>query len=438
MFDIHRRRLLAGTLVASLLLAVAPSGSTQAAPQLDGKRCPKVGRARTVAGTTFDCRKVGRTTRWVRRESLTESGAFAPIEGCRDAERARNAYWQVSAGFPKYAERIPGSGTVNVLMLPVDFPDSPAATTPANDMASTAATVSSLFSDLSGGRLVLRFTTLPSYLRVSRPSTTWGMGSWGTGRGDVFVADIVAELDPVVDFSRADVLVVMPHRGITTRQIAYSPAMPYPAFAPLVTGERPIYSSTMMGADAWTDPLTLAHEFGHLLGWADLYALPWPAGPYEAGHAYVGKWDFMGFAWTRGVLGWQRWYQDWLDRNEVRCALNPGTYELTLAPLGGATTTPELLLLRGASGALVAVETRRPGATDHFVTAATQGALVYTIDANLITGAGPLRVIGRSADYSAYLADAPRRVGEQVVVDGWTITVLSSSAAGDTVRAVRG
>lgn len=425
-------------LVAALLLATAPAHLAQGSPAIDGRKCPKVGRARTVAGTTYDCRKVGRALRWTVRRTNTDSGDFAAIEVCRDTEANRSAYWQVSAGFPKYAERIPGSGTVNVLMLPVDFPDSPASTTPASDMASTATAVSGLFNDLSGGRLALRFTTLPRYLRVSRPVTSWGMGTWGAGRGDTFVADIVAELDPVVDFSRADVVVVMAHRGITSREVAYSPAMPYPAFAPLATAERPIFSATMMGADAWANPLTLAHEFGHLLGWADLYALPWPAGPYEAGHAYVGQWDFMGYAWTRGAFGWHRWYQGWLERNEVRCADRPGTYELTIAPIGAPTSIPELLLLRGASGALVAVEVRRPGATDHFVTATTQGVLVYTIDVNLITGAGPLRVVGRSADYTRYFADAPRRVGEQVVVDGWTITVLSSSAAGDTVRAVRG
>ena len=93
--------------------------------------------------------------------------------------------------------------------------------------------------------------------------------------------------------------------------------------------------------------------------------------------------------------------------------------------------------MRGASGKLVGLEVRRPGAMDEFVSESNQGVLVYTIDPSGTTGGGPLRVQGLTLDRNAYLATAPLRVGQALTVDGWTITVTASGAAGDAVRVSR-
>jgi hypothetical protein len=145
----------------------------------------------------------------------------------------------------------------------------------------------------------------------------------------------------------------------------------------------------------------------------------------------------MGYAWERGTLGWLRFQQSWLSDPEVLCATQPGEYVATLAPLGATTRTAELLLLRGQSGKLVGVEVRRPGTTDTFVTTNNQGVLVYTIDPSGATGAGALRVQGNAISAANYLANAPLKPGQSLVVDGWTISVSSSTNGGDTVRAQR-
>lgn len=454
------------TLGASLLSGILPidlpaASSTQHvtpvavvaeanAPTKAGTTCRVVGATTRVKKTNLVCKRVGRRLVWTKTPGakatttpasltppLPTTGNFAPDSQCADQETPRTTYWQVSAGFPKFPERIPSTGTVRVLMLPVDFPDAVATGSPSSDMLPITRALTDVYGTLSNGALVFDFVTLPSYLRVSRESTSWGMTSWGGGRGDTYVADIVRELDPQVNFSGVDVVVVMAPPTIGSNQVAYSPAMPYPASAPLTTAEKPIFSATMSGADAWRDPMTLVHEFGHLLGWLDTYVLPYPSGPYEDGQQYTGKWDFMGFAWTRGTFGWHRFWQGWLEDAEVLCVNGSGEVTATLAPLGAASKTAEFLLLRGESGKLVGVEVRRPGAMDAFVTNSTQGVLVYTIDASIGTGKGPIRVQGLSLSRSDYLATAPLKPGQSLTIDGWTIAVASSQASGDSVRATR-
>ena len=442
------------TIGASLLASVLPlnvAPAESAAPTKAGTTCRVAGATTVSKSTKYVCKRVGKRLVWAKANAATKpaatttatgpstnAGSFAPDSQCADQETPRTTYWQVSNGFPKFAQRIPSNGRVRVLMLPVDFPDAVATSTPGSDMLPITRAIGDVFATLSGGALTFDFATLPAYLRVSRNASSWGMGAYGSGRGDTYVADIVRELDPQVDFAGVDVVVVMAPPTISGNQVAYSPAMPYPASAPLVTSEKSIFSATMVGADAWRDPMTIVHEFGHLIGWQDLYTLTIPSGaPYEDYHQYVGKWDFMGYAWTKGLFGWHRFLQGWLEDAEVLCVVSAGEYSATLAPIGASTKTSELLLLCGASGKLVGIEVRRPSAMDAFVTTATQGVLVYTIDASGVTGQGPLRVQGLSLTRNDYFATAPLKPSQTIVVDGWTITVASSGADGDVVRATR-
>jgi M6 family metalloprotease-like protein len=444
------------TIGASLLTSVLPISvlpPETAVPTKSGTACRTIGATTVAKSVTLTCKRVGKRLVWTRTSQVTPrtttttvspttttlpvtTGGFSPDAQCADQETPRTTYWQVSNGFPKFAQRIPSAGSVRVLMLPVDFPDVVATGSPATDMLPITRALTSVFGNLSNGALSFEFSTLPNYLRVGRAAESWGMGTWGGGRGDTYVADIVRELDPQVNFSGVDVLVVMAPPSLRSNQIAYSPAMPYPQSAPLMTGEKAIFSATMTGADAWRDPMTIVHEFGHLIGLTDLYAM-YLSDEVRTTHHYTGKWDFMGYAWTKGMFGWQRFLQGWLEDAEVLCANNAGEFTATLAPLGSTAKSSELLLLRGASGKLVGLEVRRPGAMDEFVSVADQGVLVYTIDPSGTTGGGPLRVQGLSLDRNTYLATAPLRVGQSLTVDGWTITVTASGDAGDAVRVSR-
>jgi M6 family metalloprotease-like protein len=313
-------------------------------------------------------------------------------------------------------------------MLPVDFPDRIATSKPQDDMKRTVTTVNKFFDGVSLGKISFNFRTLDGYIRVPQNSTSWGMTAWGQGNSNQFVRDVVAAVDDKVDFSGVEILVVMPPPTIGRTQIAYSPAQVLHASNPINTGEGPIWNATQMGYDAWDccEGLLLAHEIGHLLGWEDLYA-----GAGVDAHYDVGQWDFMGWAPTPGLFGWHRLYQDWLTTDQVLCAISRDRRVVWLRPLGSRESGVQLLLLRGRSGSLVALEVRRPSATDRFVTTQTQGVLVYEVRTDVVRG---IKVHGNRLDRGRMLPEAPLRLGEDLIINGWKVTIIESGAFGDVVE----
>jgi len=121
----------------------SPMAVSSVLPSKVGTSCPAVGRKLQQKKNTLVCKRVGKRLVWTRAaskggaattKSLAPTGNYATDAQCADQELPRSTYWQVSAGFPKFNERIPSSGSVRVLVLPVDFPDAVATGSPATDM----------------------------------------------------------------------------------------------------------------------------------------------------------------------------------------------------------------------------------------------------------------------------------------------------------------
>ncbi len=138
--------------------------------------------------------------------------------------------------------------------------------------------------------------------------------------------------------------------------------------------------------DAGSHPATLgiiAHEFGHDLGWPDLYDT-------DMSSAGLGGWSLMaGGSWgTKTVLGdspvlpdaWSKYYQGWINPIEVTGS--------TVASIGQASTTPSAYRMLAnpggadepgsGTGEYFLVENRQPTGLDYAVPGC--GLIVYHVD----------------------------------------------------------
>ncbi|MFF6995737.1 M6 family metalloprotease domain-containing protein [Streptomyces sp. NPDC008313] len=346
---------------------------------------------------------------------------------------------QMSEGIPTSSGYARSTGTVHALNLMIDFADAPGQGSALDRAAEFSPKTRKWFSTSSYGRLDYRpEVPVPRWLRMPRTFEEYGIergAPFDPGYRDL-VQDLVTTADPLVDFSKYDILnvLVTPNAGPSALDTVLSVTFAGNTEAPVADGV-PVANASFVysrqddgsGAYAQTGYRVLPHENGHTFGLPDLYT--------QDGGGAVGHWDIMSEDWGAGndLLGWHKWKLGWLDPRQVSCASASGTREYTLTPLarpGG----PKLVFVPLGPRTGYALELRTQEGNDEAV--CRPGVLVYKVDAGVDTGNGPITVYDsrrdsggctRSPNVHAELSDAAftpgetfkdRRAGIRVTVAG--------------------
>ncbi|MCS0634615.1 M6 family metalloprotease domain-containing protein [Streptomyces sp. LP05-1] len=336
---------------------------------------------------------------------------------------------------------------LDAVMVFLSFPDSAPRLPTADLAADHFPATSQYFARASYGRFSLRPHVRPGWVRMPRPSTAYAIRrDWEPDRRITYLRDAVAAADPVVDFSRYDIVYLVADPD--------APGVDSDA-TKVVNLERPLRADGTRINRVVTlferhppDRNVLAHETGHVFDLPDLYHRPADGkGDWDT---YVGDWDVMGsqFALAPELFGWHKWKLGWLDRRQIRCVRASEGGFVTLEPLSaaprpGASAGTRLAVVRTGPRTALAIEAR--GATGNDRTTCTEGVLIYRVRAEAASGGGPVEVVdahpGTAAcqGRSVYppLADAPLGVGETFTVrgEGVRVAVADRTAAGGwTVR----
>ncbi|MBL1099244.1 M6 family metalloprotease domain-containing protein [Streptomyces coffeae] len=327
------------------------------------------------------------------------------------------------------------TGTHRVLTLFVDFPDAPA-TDSTDAYAAHLAPAADWMRTASYGRSRLDIAT-PYRRWVRMPSTAT---SYGFDRGITFEAherylrDAVTAADPFVDFSRYDMVYIVPAKA--ARAISFSPTYLYDPATPGVTadGSRVKWAVTF-GQDMWRWGHKVAdHETGHTFGLPDLYAFDGET------HRHVNGWDLMGDIAGRApqYLGWHSWKLGWIGDSQVACLPASGTRTVRLTPVERPGGTKIAVIRTGETTAYVA-ESRRAELNDR--TACSTGVLIYKVDSATPTGDGPVRIINANPDTTPPSGCGPLDMAALAPGQSFTdpatgvqIAVGTGDSSGDTVR----
>lgn len=322
-------------------------------------------------------------------------------------------------------------GVSRAKVIFVDFSDAPAGTlTPAGITAGWMTSGVRWLRTSSYGKFNVQLDPHPTWIRMPRPSASYGFPGVGYDLHKVYIADALAAADATADFSQADVVYIVPAPGAAIPQ---SPTFRgLPVEFPL--DGRNMHRVVTFGMDGYRfGRTTLPHETGHLLGLPDLYA----SGGTDL-HRYVGSWDVMGnifqptdyFAWHRLKLGW-------LTPGQFTCATSTGTTTATLTPLGGTGGKKAIFVKTGPYTALIAENRQRVG-NDRGICDA--GILVYKVDSRIETMHGPIKVLtgtlGHGCGYGSR-SDAPLHVGQRATIGGTTVVVTGKVGLSLTVRIIR-
>lgn len=350
-----------------------------------------------------------------------------PLAACRLA--AQSPRGDVALGIPRVPFRLKTTGDVRFAVLFVDFSDAPAAMTPQEALA-LVAPAQDFMRTVSYGKMRLAFTPHDEWLRMSKPSTDYGMA-----RGMTFLAhkayieEAVRLAGDAVAYRDADALLVLANPAV--KAIDAGPAFtPVPPFG-IRAGGKTLLNAMTSGGDlrhwgwAW-----FPHELGHDLSLPDLYG-DGAAGRYQ--HAHVGEFGIMGQIDGRApeYFAWERWQLGWLDDTQVACVTGRAR-RVRLVPVerhGGV----KMAIVPTGSASAVVVESRRAEGYDSNLP--QPGVLVYEIDTHRPSQQGPLHILpGTGIDAGRF--GSVLLPGKAVRVGGLSIVFRDSDARGDTVEVV--
>ncbi|MFK8909966.1 M6 family metalloprotease domain-containing protein [Streptomyces sp. YS-3] len=329
------------------------------------------------------------------------------------------------------------TGTHRVLTLFVDFPDTPE-TGSTDPYAAQLAPAADWMRTASHGSSRLALTPLRRWIRMPAASTSYGFARGITFEAhEKYVRDAVAAADPYADFSRYDMVYVVPTRAATA--IPFSPTYLYdPATAGITADGTRVKWAVTFGQDMWHwGPKVADHETAHTFGLPDLYSFT------GATHQYAGGWDVMGdiAGPAPQYLGWHSWKLGWLRDDQVACLAAPGQRTVRLTPVERPGGTKIAVLRTGGTTAYVA-ESRRAEGND--AAACSTGVLVYKVDSAAATGEGPIRIAPThpaTVPTGCTELDLAARAPGQSFTDpatGTRIDILAGGPAGDTVRISKG
>jgi|GEM_PF-628376 len=357
--------------------------------------------------------------------------AFLPTTPCQLLGQDNNL--RGNQGFPKRALRLPSSGSIKALFIPVDFPDVPGKGDPAQVYAEMANGMNIFYSTQSAHRVRFDFKILPTFIRMPFTSTFYELGKWNGGDSNGYYTKALEVADPFVDFSQFDVVYVVSPKEIPSSSIAYGPAF----LGDISVDDGTVQNGSISGADAWqalpgASWKWISHETGHLFGMHDLYRI-------DAAPATYGSWDLMSLNWSVKAIGlnaWNRYTQGWLNDDQVKCLTSEAIVapvDTLITPIERESSLTKAITVKLSSTKILVIESRRNEGFDK-LTPSEEGTLIYTVDMTIGSGKGGWVTQRRPGSSAADFMDAALKVGDKIVVDGITIEVISRSDSGDTVR----
>ena len=351
------------------------------------------------------------TTAPTTTTATTVASEKLDISACRPPELTFSG---VGLGWPRPPDRLPSMGRVDIAVLLADFVAVAARRSTEEAFALVSPGAEEWFETVSYGRMDLNLHLHPVWLRMSQPSPFYSDAITTHEGHRAWIEEAVALADPDFDFSEMEAVLVL--ATPRAEHIAYGPTWIGRATDPIVADGAIITNGVTSGADLtfWGD-LWLPHELGHSMVLPDLYS-------FEGATGFTRPFSLMDDIGSTApeYFAYERWVLGWLDDSQVVCTEGPT--EVLLSPVELPDGVKAVMVPVGGSR-LVVVESRRAVGYDFALE--REGVVVYVVDTSIPTGEGPIQVVN------------PERVamaeGKSLAVEGVTVTVTESGAAGDRV-----
>jgi len=381
---------------------------------------------------------------------LTNTSQLSPLSECKISNGVRNNSGLIA--FPGNPE-VDLSRPLNIQIVPVEFLDYPASGTPLADHEKYFRYIKEGFSKLSDGHVVINFNIPSTYVKMGKTLESYATGGTNGGYASTsaftwknmdtlsYGRDLIAKVDPVIDFSQTNYIMIMVPPTVPSQYVSHPQILPL-----FVTNEKTIgnvYSVPPMSAidrNSWfgVEPFLHLHEMMHPMNLVDDHYGDGEFGR-KNGNAGTGNWGIMS-GMTTDFLLWDKWISRMIPDSQFRCAPKNVTSTHWLRPSSIYGDYEKGLVIPISNTKVVVIESTRAAGFNFKLPSEAQGALVYVVDASNKNHGEGINVIrpqsrkGTIYETSFVFSDAPLKLNESLVVEGYRISVIESGDFGDVIK----
>ena len=386
-------------------------------------------------------------------QALSSTSSRNNIEACK-LTHGRRDYGQIA--FSSWVNpKIVMNQRLNVQVVPIEFTDFPSSKTVLADHEKYFNYIKRSYSDISDGQVNVNFKIPSNYFKMNKKISSYDTGKRFTTTSNAsnnwvqldmngLFADIVSVVDPSIDFSNLDLVFFVVPPTTDNDYIGHGFPAPYPQ---LRTAEGFIpywYFSPPMSevsSKSWfgVEPYMHLHELMHAMNKLDDHDGDGNFGRTD-GDAGTGNWSHMS-GMNTDFLFWEKWITYMVSDEHVICAKPEGASTYWIKPSNYYGKEEKLLVIPVDSTKVLVVESMRAAGYNLKIPKVSEGALVYLVDLTKTgknRGMNVLRPSSRTTSVldvrNFALADAPLKIGESIVSNGFKISVVESGDFGDVVK----
>lgn len=359
----------------------------------------------------------------------------------RDGAIPGNFQHHLVSGFSVYPERAVLTKSPIIQVIPMDFVDDPAASSPEFDMTGIVEHLNRYYQRMSSVPLKIQWRIPSKYIRMPKPISDYKIGG-NFFKGEMsstnmfaFARAGVTASDAIVDFTGTDILVFVTPPGTTNEQSGSFMAAALERSQEMITNEGTFYNFLIAG-NMKQDPLDVmwnwTHEMTHMFGMTDVRNVL-DLGNQDS--SPMGVFDLMNSEIAPELLAWERWLLGILDDSQVVCASNTETVTAWIHPVEEQSSGIKMTVIPLSKYKALVIESRRRLGYDSSLGSISEGLLVYKLDTAAIYRTTPMTVIPRNGSIDLkWRTDSVLKIGDTIEVDGYSISNIESGDFGDVVQ----
>ena len=372
------------------------------------------------------------------KTKLSPESDFSDAEPCKIRTDARNSFRTFTS---RTMDHPHPSINTRYLFLPFTSPDMPQSESPWSGYSNNFNYIKDWLTYINDSDQKQTFTFEKTPVKLSFNVTKFDVNHGNKSGAEQFAKVFVEEASKAIDFSKYDIVLVMPPagtprtafaQGFMGRQNFGNTVVVFMAVPPATYTTQFVPHFGMISPHEWM------HELYHAGGFSIQHHNGndyWQNGrPGSDKFPGLGEWGLMNMSKT-DLLGWEKWFLGYTKDSQVAC-LNPNiTSTVWIKPDGVKNASKKLAVLPISPTKVMVFQSVRDYGVNYKLGPKSQGLLVWTVDTTEPRDSyGVDMVTGKDRKLTKYpfvYYDAPLKKGEKVTAAGFEIKVLEAGKYGD-------